>query len=142
MVIIAVCIVLAAPIIFGYHPVVVLSPSMEPNYPVGSITYYSPCSYEDVQTQDAITFKVSNSLITHRVQEIDDSAHTFITKGDNNETVDINPVEANQLVGKTSSIAIPYAGYLITFIKNWYVIVGMAVILISSQFLDKNQEQE
>ncbi len=136
MLMIAIYIMAALPIIFGNRPVVVLSGSMEPNYPVGSLTYYHAVDFEDISVGDAITFRAGESLITHRVEEKNDLSRTFVTKGDNNETQDMNPVEENALVGKTSKIAIPYLGYFIGFGKDLKVILVMGMILLLSYLID------
>lgn len=113
-------IAVASPMLFGNRPVVVLTGSMEPSYPVGSLTYYHPATFEEIKIGDAITFKAGDSLVTHRVEEKNDLSRNFITKGDNNETQDINPVEEVDLIGKTSTIAIPYLGYIVGMEKiSW-----------------------
>lgn len=134
--VIAVYIAVALPMVIGYHPVVVLSGSMEPSYPVGSITYYRKCRFEEVNAGDAITFRAGESLVTHRVEEKNELSRTFTTKGDNNETKDMNPVSEAELVGKTAPFAIPYLGYFVTYGKNMAVIVPMGVVLVVSYLLD------
>ena len=129
-------IAVASPMLFGNRPVVVLTGSMEPSYPVGSLTYYHPATFEEIKIGDAITFKAGDSLVTHRVEEKNDLSRNFITKGDNNETQDINPVEEVDLIGKTSTIAIPYLGYIVSYGKNILVIIVMGPILLISHLLD------
>lgn len=126
----------ASPMLFGNRPVVVLTGSMEPAYPVGSLTYYHSATFDEIKVGDAITFKANDSLVTHRVEEKNELSRNFITKGDNNETQDINPVEEADLVGKTSKIAIPYLGYIVSCGKKIGVIFTMGAILIISHLLD------
>ena len=111
--IVALTLLLIAPLVAGYHPVVVLSGSMMPNYPVGSVTYYKSAAYEDISVGDAITFRIGDGqeLATHRVTAKDDAAQSFTTKGDHNETEDANPVSYSQVAGKTTGLAVPYVGY-------------------------------
>lgn len=134
--IIFVYIAIAFPMLLGNHPVVVLSGSMEPSYPVGSLTYYHSATFDEIQVGDVITFKAVDSLVTHRVKEINDLSRTFITKGDNNETQDIKPVEESDFVGKTSTFAIPYLGYAVSYGRNIVTIIGMGAILVISYLLD------
>ena len=49
-------ILIVAPMVAGYKPVVVLSGSMEPTYHVGSVIYYKSTSFADIQEGDAVTF--------------------------------------------------------------------------------------
>lgn len=44
------------PSLFGYMPYVVLSGSMEPVYPVGSLIYVAPVDANSLEPGDAITF--------------------------------------------------------------------------------------
>ena len=85
---------IAAPMLAGYRPVVVLSGSMEPAFPVGSVIYYKAASFEQIQEGDPITFHAGEdgSLVTHRVVEKQELSRDFITRGDANETADPNPV--------------------------------------------------
>ncbi|SHJ31001.1 signal peptidase I [Hespellia stercorisuis] len=129
-------IAVASPMLFGNRPVVVLSGSMEPSYPVGSLTYYHAAAFEEIKAGDVITFKAGDSLVTHRVEEKNDLSRTLITKGDHNETQDINPVKEADLVGKTSTIAVPYLGYIVSYGRNMTVIILMGAILLISYLLD------
>ena len=68
-----ICIILyvfvAAPSLFGYTPQIVLSPSMEPGYKVGSVIYYDDSvPFESIEMFDVITFKLGRKdTATHRV---------------------------------------------------------------------------
>ena len=74
---------IAAPMLAGYRPVVVLSGSMEPTFPVGSVIYYKAASFEQIQEGDPITFHAGEdgSLVTHRVVEKQELSSDFITQG-------------------------------------------------------------
>ena len=88
--IVYVCIIgflaIAAPLVMGYHPVVVLSGSMEPTYHVGSVIYYKATPFEQINVGDPITFvgAEGGAMVTHRVIEKDESARAFGTEGDAN----------------------------------------------------------
>ena len=47
---------LTIPRLFGYQIYGILTDSMEPVYPVGSVVYVKPAEPEDIQVGDAITF--------------------------------------------------------------------------------------
>lgn len=133
---IVIYIMIAAPIIMKYRPVVVLTGSMEPTFPVGSIVYYHECKFEDLTVGDPITFKADKALVTHRVTTVNGISRTVVTKGDNNATEDPVPVNENEIVGKTTKFAIPYAGYFVTYGKKPIAIVVMAAILLINYVLE------
>lgn len=129
---IAAGLLIAAPMVAGYRPVVVLSGSMEPTYHVGSIIYYKEAPFEQITQGDPITFHAGDggSLITHRVVEKSEMNREFVTKGDANESADPNPVSYSNVAGKTSKLTIPYAGYLISVGRKPAVLAVLAAILV------------
>lgn len=133
---IAVYLAIAAPILLGYRPMIVLSGSMEPTYPVGSITYYHKCTFDELEEGKPLTFYSGESLVTHRITTINELSRTVITKGDNNTAEDPVPVEENQIVGQATDFAIPFAGYFVTYGKHPAVIAGMFAILLFHYGLD------
>lgn len=143
---IVVFIAVAAPLIAGLHPMVVLSGSMEPTYPVGSVVYYRNCRFEDLQVGDAITFQAGDSLVTHRITTVNGISRNVITKGDNNETEDPSPVEADSIKGKTANFKIPFAGFFVQFCKSPPILIGIAFILIADyllgELLSKDSKKE
>lgn len=126
----------AAPIIMGFRPVVVLSGSMEPTFPVGAIVYYHKCAFEELEVGDAVTFKAEDALVTHRITTVNGISRTVVTKGDNNDTEDPVPVEEDKIVGKATDFAIPYAGYFVIYGKKPAAIAVMAAILLINYVLE------
>lgn len=133
---------IAAPILFGYRPMVVLSGSMEPTYAVGSIIYYHECTFEELEEGDPITFYAGESLVTHRIMEVNGFSRSVITKGDHNTTEDPVPIEESEIVGKATQFAIPFAGYFVNYGKHPAVIAGMAVILLLNVVLESLVSQK
>ena len=132
----AAVIITLLPMALGYKPVVVLTGSMEPTYPVGSVIYYKAAEYKDINVGDAITFGIGEgSLATHRVIEKDNTNQEFRTKGDNNPTKDPNPVLYANVAGKTAKLAIPYAGIISTHLKEIPVIIAIGAVLILCSIL-------
>lgn len=134
---IIVYIMIAAPVIAGYRPVVVLSGSMEPTYPVGCVTYYRSCEFSRLQAGDVVTFKAGDSMVTHRIVKKNARSWSIETKGDNNPTQDPNPVYAKDVVGKTADFKIPFAGYFVIFGKKPAVIAAMILILLTDYVLER-----
>lgn len=137
-----VCIILylaiAAPVLLGWRPVIVLSGSMEPTLQVGSIIYYKQAFFEQIQEGDVITFLAGNEgdMVTHRVVKKQEISRNFVTKGDANETEDPTPVSYEAVVGKATSFCIPYAGVFVSMGRRKSVIAGMAAILILGMLAD------
>lgn len=100
----------------GYRLYTVLSGSMMPTIPIGSLVV-SKNTTSDIHNNDIITFEEvgSSRLITHRVVEVKEGA--FITKGDANAVVDILPVAQKDIRGKYIR-HIPKAGTVLEFIKS------------------------
>lgn len=100
------------PKIVGYTPYGILTNSMEPEYPVGSLIYVSSYNLQDIKTGDVITFRLdvkSGNIATHRVVANVQDKHQFITKGDRNEEIDSTPVSYDRVVGKVV-FSVPYLG--------------------------------
>lgn len=131
----------AAPILAGWRPMIILSGSMEPAYPVGGVTYYRHAAFDEIDVGDVITYRIGgDTLATHRVVEIDESTNSFRTKGDENISVDTASVSYASVVGKTVPAAIPYAGYLVHYLKQWYVIAPAIALVLLDWYLTAKKE--
>lgn len=117
LVLLAVIVLFLGPRLSGWNLRVILSGSMEPALPVGSLVLVEPRVPEEVQVGDILTFRSSSDpdqQVTHRVVEIrgEGSALQFGTKGDANEAPDRYPVPAGDVVG-TVRWRVPQLGYLV-----------------------------
>lgn len=142
---ITVYVLLVIPKIFGNNPVVVLSNSMTPTYPVGTIVYYHKVPKANIKINDVITFKTTNNkFVTHRVNEIVDNK--FQTKGDANNSPDAKLVDYENIVGKVAPISIPFLGYYVGFINSHiYSVIGVVIVLVLEFVLanfDINRKEE
>ena len=109
---VAVCIPLTVPRFFGYQIYSVISGSMEPAIPVGSLVYIQAVQPGDIKEKDVIAFygaRDSASIITHRVVENRVLMGEFITRGDANQTEDMNPIPYDYYIGKVTR-SVPGAG--------------------------------
>lgn len=98
------------PRIFGLEIYGILTGSMEPVCPTGSLVYVKRVKPESLQEKDIVTFQKGNLVITHRVVKNDIQKEELITKGDANNTNDINPVTYKQIKGKVA-LTVPFLGY-------------------------------
>lgn len=107
--------------LFGLQVYTVLSGSMEPEYPVGSLVYVREVDTSTLELRDVITFKLSEeTTATHRIIDIipdenDPQNVRYQTKGDNNDIIDGTLVEPENVIGKVI-FKLPYMGYLAMFL--------------------------
>jgi signal peptidase len=137
--------------LFGVQLYTVLSGSMEPEYPVGSLIWVKPTAASELAVGDVITFRLGNGTKgTHRIVDIDSStasALKFQTKGDANEEAD-GWINASQIVGK-AVFSVPYLGYAIVYIQSppgLYVALsaaaGLLLLAILPEFIFSEKKSE
>jgi signal peptidase len=116
--------------LIGLTPYVVLSGSMAPTYPVGSLIYVQKVEPNEIEVGDPITFVLNEDLVvaTHRVVDIDDTHTYFYTKGDANDVADSSPVHYKNLIGKPLFM-LPKLGYVVTFLSTQHGMVIGALAL-------------
>ena len=133
----AVCLPLTVPRMFGYHIYTVISGSMEPAIPVGSLLYIQKVQPEDILEQDVIAYyggRDGTAVIIHRVVENRVLMGEFITKGDANLQEDQRPVPYADFAGKVQ-LAIPAAGNAAQAVSGFpgkvsaACLIGAAVLL-------------
>ncbi|WRS27714.1 signal peptidase I [Oscillospiraceae bacterium MB08-C2-2] len=119
---------LLIPQLLGWEQFTVLTGSMEPALPVGSLIVVRPVEKENIAVGDIITFYASggNEVVTHRALEV--TADSIITQGDANNTPDPSPVNYNHIKGKLF-VAIPLLGYLSLLISRVGVIPIIIIVL-------------
>ncbi len=114
------------PSIMGYQPYTVLSNSMKPTFETGDLVIVKKVPAEKIAVDDVITFKSDHRLITHRVVEVIEQDHAFVTKGDNNNVNDQQVVASEALVGK-QVFRIVKGGYIAKFASSP---LGMLLLVI------------
>ena len=128
---------LVLPGMTGFHMYNVLSGSMEPAIPVGSLLYVRSGDPEQVEDEDIIAFYGSledSGIITHRVVKNNVVSGTFTTKGDANDKEDPTPVSYDNYIGRVT-LSVPYVGRVLTIMTSLEgkiaaaCIVGLGVIL-------------
>ena len=98
--VILICLPLTVPRLLGYDIYEVLSPSMHPAVPEGSVVIAKPEEPENIQPGDVIVFVRNGANVTHRVVENHVVSGELITKGDANANNDIDPVPYHAVTGK------------------------------------------
>lgn len=141
--------ILIIPKLMGYEEMAVLTGSMEPEYPVGSLIYVREQEPETLRVGDVITYRLSgDTVVTHRIVEINTTEQTVTTKGDANESNDGQPVSFDSIVGK-AEFKIPYLGFISMNIrtpKGIMTICGVLIVIILLTFIpeifSKDEEED
>jgi signal peptidase len=110
--------VIVVPAATGSTPYTILTTSMEPTYPPGTLIVVKPTDPQSINVGDVVTYQVKSNepeVITHRVVQIvhssdPDAELRFVTKGDNNGAAD-GEIRAVQVRGVVW-YAVPWIGYI------------------------------
>jgi len=113
---------------FGTQPTIIYSGSMRPEIEVGDVVLVTDIDIEKIKVGDIIQFENEgiDLPIIHRVYEIqnEDNNLIFITKGDNNNNPDSDPVNPEQIMGKVI-FNIPKIGWISITIKDFVNMLGV-----------------
>jgi signal peptidase len=145
LVVIALALVLiVVPKIAGATPLTVLTTSMEPKYPPGTLIYVLPVKTKDIHIGGVITYQIESgnpAVISHRVIAINSPAsgkRTFILKGDNNSAPDIAPVIPAQVKGRLW-YSVPLMGWVNSAMdgskRSWIVDILAGLFLAYSTYM-------
>lgn len=110
----------------AFSAYVILSGSMEPALPVGSVAIAQQQTAYSVG--DVITFKRPGEKIatSHRIADISKNGE-FVTKGDANKSTDTGTVAPASITGKVF-LTVPYIGYVVDFAKSPKGFLSLIVI--------------
>ncbi len=123
------CLPLTIPRFFGWEIYNVVSGSMEPALPVGSVIYVRGIPALEAEPGDVVAFTRGNSVVTHRVVENRKIEGILITKGDANLINDPEPVPYTALIGRVEH-HIPVVGrFLMVYTSGIGKIYALAVAL-------------
>jgi signal peptidase len=110
--------VVALPMLTKSTPYTVLTSSMNPSYPAGTLVITKPTDAQQIRIGDVITYQIKSgeaAVITHRVIQIIEPAQAgdevkFITKGDANSLADpeVKPIQVRGVVW----YAVPFIGWV------------------------------
>ncbi len=115
--------VIVVPLVSGSAPITVLTGSMEPKLPPGTLIVVKPTPIEDIRVGDVVTYQLRSGepeLVTHRVvQRIATSTGEveFVTQGDANSAPDPKAVREVQVRG-TVWYSVPLLGWVNTWLTG------------------------
>lgn len=121
----------------------VKSGSMGDLLPVGSACFVSVYSgFESIEAGDVIAFRLDDdTFVTHRAIKITEEG--IITKGDENDTADPDPVTEDNYIGKTV-FSIPHLGGAVAVLKTvkGKIIAGALLLLLIAAGIFYRKEKE
>lgn len=127
--------VILVPAVTGSQALTVLTSSMEPHLPPGTMVVVRPTDPADIEPGMIMTYQLESGkplLVTHRVVQrltTVDGEYLFITQGDANPQPDADPVREVQIRG-TVWYAVPYIGWVATAISGDFRSVLMTIAVI------------
>lgn len=123
---------------FGYSTYAVMSPSMAPSVPLGSLAVINEhVGADEIEAGDVVAFKqgeADESVCVHRAESIDGKGGLIETKGDANDTPDLRLVPFEDVTGKVCA-TVPLAGFAIKWLESHraaFLGVAAALILASA----------
>lgn len=121
---------LSVPRLFGYQTYDVVSGSMEPEIPVGSMIFVKEIVPEDVVEGDIIAFYSNSNVVCHRVTYNNIYERKFNTKGDANPDEDLNDTTYDQLIGKVEH-HVPTLGIIGSYIdsSSGKLLIGEVIVI-------------
>lgn len=124
--------VIGLPAVVGGSAMTVLTQSMEPGLPPGTLVVIRPTPVDEIRIGDIVTYQIRSgeaAVVTHRVtaKTYTDGEVTFQTRGDNNDAVDPEPVRAVQVRG-TLWYSLPLLGWVNTLLTGANRTIALTVV--------------
>lgn len=131
----------AVPRVTGSTPYTVLTGSMRPSMPPGSLAVTRPVPAAELKVGDAITYQMRSGepeVVTHRITAVSTTLGgetLFTTQGDANPVPDDKPVKEGQIRGVVW-YSLPLLGYVNGWLTGeqhiWAVGISVALLLAYS----------
>lgn len=131
--------VVVLPTVVGGQAYTILTGSMRPGMPPGTLVVVRPTPTDEIRVGDVVTYQLRSgqpTVATHRVVEIGTTLSgevRFTTKGDDNAVADSRLVRPVQIRG-TRWYDVPYLGYPAAVIDHGtrgIVILGAVAVLLA-----------
>ncbi len=129
------------PMPFGVGMSIVLTGSMEPTLNVNDLVIVKTA--DSFEVGDIVVFQQGDSLVIHRIIEIDTEEFRIKTQGDANN-VDDGWISASAIKGKFS-FRIPYVGVVVNALKSvpgTIAILALAALLMVRSWKNERRESE
>ncbi len=142
---------LTVPRAFGYQPYTVVSGSMEPAIPIGSLVYVKNRDPMGVEPNEVAAFYKNGdpgTIIVHRVLENDKTSGQLTTKGDANLEADFEPVAYAACIGTVEKTFVGLGGFADAITSKTgrtavFCLVGLgAAAQVTANLLDKHTRKK
>lgn len=148
----AILVAVLIPRLAGATPYSVLTGSMRPTYPPGTLVIVKPVPFEDLRTGEVITYQLESgkpAVATHRV--VASSVNLkgelrLTTQGDANSVPDELPVGEEQVRGRLW-YSVPYLGYVNQALTGaqrqtaTYVVAGALLVYAAYMFIPSTRRR-
>ena len=128
VIVIGLCAPITLPRIAGFEIYEVVSGSMEPEIPVGSVLYVKPVEPKTVKENDIIAFREVDDVVAHRVVTNRTGIGEFVTKGDANNVEDRDPISYDAVVGRVE-MHLPVFGMAMALYSS---VIGKVYLLLTA----------
>lgn len=117
--------------ILGIYMFNIVSESMEPTFYKDDLAVVKKSKLEELKKGEIITFKQEDRIISHRIFNITNEKGKiqFITKGDNNDVQDKEPVEFQNIYGRVLFI-IPKLGKAVHYLQNSRGFINILIFIV------------
>ncbi len=125
------------PRVNGWTPLSVLTNSMAPTLPAGTLVVVQPVDADELAVGDVVTYQFRSddpTLVTHRIVSITATSGgtaAYVLQGDNNPDPDVAAVLPEQVQGRVA-YAVPLLGHVnsvLTGENRRWIVTGAAAIL-------------
>lgn len=142
------CLPLAVPRLLGYEVYGVVSGSMEPGIPVGSVVYVEKTAPEEIVDGDIIAFHKNGDVVTHRAVRNRIVEGEFVTKGDANAEADPVTARYEDLIGRVvfhipliGKLLVLYGSGLGKFYAVCFAACGAMLNMLAGRLRARNREE-
>jgi signal peptidase len=121
--ILAALVLVVLPAATGSGTYTILTSSMSPHYPPGTLMVVKPTAFDQLGPGDVITYQIESGrpeVVSHRIVSLaagQDGETMLVTQGDNNSEPDAEPVREVQVRGKLF-FAVPYVGHVASWLGH------------------------
>lgn len=142
--VVVICAAVVIPRVGDATPYTILTGSMQPKLPPGTLVVIRPVPMEEIREGTVITYQLKSgkpTVVTHRVNSVGVDTRgkfRFRTQGDANDIPDATPVRPEQIKGALW-YDVPYLGYANTYItgkeRRLTMIVVVSGLLLYAAFM-------
>lgn len=155
-VVLVIALTVVLPRLGGGHAYTILTGSMEPSMPAGTVVVVRPTDAADIRTGDVITYQLKSgepTVVTHRVRSVGFDGNNelrFVTQGDSNDVADAVTVRPVQIKG-VRWYSVPYLGYpslkfgadlrQVVVMSSVALLLGYAATMVLSDLRDRRRSR-